>query len=40
MTTQKTYEKPAILSTDNLEVKAVACTKSDSGTCSAGPLSS
>ena len=40
MNSSKTYEKPAIISTDSLEAKAVACTKSTTAGCGAGTISS
>ncbi len=32
---KKPYEKPAVIMSESLETKAVICTRSDPGTCSA-----
>jgi hypothetical protein len=37
---KKTYERPAIIHTEKLEARAVACAKADSNTCGAGPIQS
>ena len=37
---KKTYERPAIVHTEKLEARAVACTKSDDTACAAGPIQS
>jgi hypothetical protein len=37
---KKTYERPAIVHTEKLEARAVSCTKSSDGACSAGPIQS
>ncbi len=37
---KKTYEKPAILHTEKLEARAVACAKTDDLACPGGPISS
>ena len=37
--TRKTYEKPAILHTQKITTRAVACDKAD-GSCSAGVIQS
>lgn len=37
---KKTYERPAIVHTEKLEARAVACAKSDETSCGAGPISS
>ena len=37
---KKTYERPAIVHTEKLEARAVACTRSDDATCAAGPIQS
>jgi hypothetical protein len=37
---KKTYERPAIVHTEKLEARAVACAKSSDGVCGAGPIQS
>jgi hypothetical protein len=38
---KKTYERPAIIHTEKLEARAVACGKADDAACSAlGPIQS
>ena len=37
---KKTYERPAIVHTEKLEARAVACIKADDATCGAGPIQS
>ena len=37
---KKTYEKPAVIHTEKLEARAVACSKSDDATCGGGPIQS
>ena len=39
---KKQYERPAIVHTEKLEARAVACMKADSATCSSmgGPIQS
>jgi hypothetical protein len=37
---KKTYERPAIIHTEKLEARAVACNKSSDTACSAGPIQS
>jgi len=37
---KKSYERPAILHTEKLEARAVACSKSDDAACGAGPIQS
>ena len=37
---KKSYERPAILHTEKLEARAVACSKADDTACSAGPVQS
>ena len=37
---KKTYERPAIIHTEKLEARAVACAKSDDTSCGAGPIQS
>jgi hypothetical protein len=37
---KKTYERPAIVHTEKLEARAVACSKADDATCGAGPIQS
>jgi len=37
---KKTYEKPAVVHTEKIEARAVACAKSNSSTCEAGPITS
>ena len=39
---KKSYERPAVLHTEKLEARAVACAKASDGTpsCSAGPIQS
>ncbi len=37
---KKTYEKPAIIHTEEIEARAVTCAKVDSGTCATGPITS
>ena len=37
---KKTYERPAIVHTEKLEARAVACSKADSTNCAAGPIQS
>lgn len=34
---KKTYEKPAIVHTEKLEARAIACGKADDTTCGASP---
>jgi hypothetical protein len=37
---KKTYERPAIVHTEKLEARAVACSKADDTACAAGPIQS
>ena len=37
---KKTYERPAIVHTEKLEARAVACNKASDGSCAAGPIQS
>ena len=37
---KKTYERPAIVHTEKLEARAVACSKATDASCSAGPIQS
>ncbi len=37
---KKSYERPAIVHTEKLEARALACTKADSNGCGAGPIQS
>ena len=37
---KKTYERPAIVHTEKLEARAVACSKASDGACAAGPIQS
>jgi len=37
---KKSYERPAILHTEKLEARAVACSKADDAACGAGPIQS
>jgi len=37
---KKTYEKPAIVHTEEIEARAVQCTKADSVACAGGPITS
>ena len=37
---KKQYERPAIIHTEKLEARAVACAKADDTTCPGGPISS
>ena len=37
---KKTYEKPAIIHTEKLEARAIACAKADDTTCGGGPIQS
>lgn len=37
---KKTYEKPAIVHTEEIEARAVQCVKADSVVCSGGPITS
>jgi hypothetical protein len=37
---KKTYEKPAIIYTEAIEARAVACAKLDSTQCPGGPVTS
>jgi hypothetical protein len=37
---KKTYERPAIVHTEKLEARAVACSKASDGGCAAGPIQS
>ena len=37
---KKTYERPAIVHTEKLEARAVACAKADDTACGAGPIQS
>ncbi len=36
---KKQYERPAIIHTEKLEARAVACAKADTATCGTGPMS-
>ena len=37
---KKNYEKPAIIHTEQIEARAVACSKTDSTACPGGPITS
>jgi len=37
---KKPYEKPAIVHTEKLEVRAISCLKSDDTSCASGSLMS
>lgn len=37
---KKQYERPAIIHTEKLEARAVACNKADDGACPGGPIQS
>lgn len=37
---KKTYERPAIVHTEKLEARAVACAKAADAFCGAGPIQS
>jgi len=37
---KKNYERPAIIHTEKLEARAVACAKASDAQCSAGPINS
>jgi hypothetical protein len=37
---KKTYERPAIVHTEKLEARAVACSKATDAACGAGPIQS
>ena len=37
---KKTYEKPAIIHTEKIEARAVACSKSDDACAARGPITS
>lgn len=37
---KKTYERPAIIHTEKLEARAVACAKATDAACGAGPIQS
>ena len=37
---KKTYEKPAIIHTEEIEARAVTCAKVDNTSCAAGPVTS
>jgi len=37
---KKPYEKPAIIHTEKIEARAVACSKSDDACASRGPVTS
>lgn len=37
---RKTYEKPAIIHTEEIEARAVTCSKADSMACPSGPVTS
>jgi len=37
---KKTYEKPAIIHTEEIEARAVTCAKATSGDCPGGPITS
>jgi hypothetical protein len=37
---KKTYEKPAIIHSEEIEARAVRCIKVDQNSCQAGPLTS
>ena len=37
---KKSYERPAILHTEKLEARAVACSKASDSACGAGPIQS
>ena len=37
---KKTYEKPAVVHTEKIEARAVACAKANSTACEAGPITS
>lgn len=37
---KKTYEKPAIIHTENIEARAIRCAKVDDASCPGGPVTS
>jgi hypothetical protein len=37
---KKTYEKPAIIHSEDIEARAVSCSKDNTTACSAGPITS
>ena len=37
---KKTYEKPAIIHTEEIEARAVTCAKVDNTSCPTGPVTS
>jgi len=37
---KKTYEKPAIIHTEKIEARAVACSKTDDACATRGPIQS
>jgi hypothetical protein len=37
---KKTYEKPAIIHSEEIEARAVTCTKMDNMSCAGGPVTS
>lgn len=37
---KKSYEKPAIIHTEEIDARAVACAKQDTTACPGGPITS